>query len=103
MNKPYKIPKHLWQYFWDVEVSTLDPSSKSLFVIQRLLDKGNPDAVKWVRKTYTKEQIAQTFMYTRDFKPKIGYFWSLFLSIPQEKVLCLQTPYRNVRKTHWPY
>lgn len=98
-----KIPKSLHRFFWDVDVKKLDPRNKPYFVINRLLDKGNVEAVKWVRENYTNNQIKKTFMCFRDFSPKVATFWSLFLKIPKEEVICLQPSYLKMRRGHWPY
>ena len=98
-----QIPKSLHKFFWDVDVTKLNPEKKPYFVINRLLDKGDIEAVRWVKKTYSNKEIKDTFLKLRDFNAKVGAFWSLYLPIPQKDVLCLQTPYREMRKTHWPY
>lgn len=98
-----KIPKSLHKYFWDVDVKKLDPEKDAYFIINRLLDKGDVKAVKWIRKIYSEKTIARTFTTLRGYKPKIASFWSIFLKIPQEKVICLQTPYLEMRRRHWPY
>lgn len=98
-----KIPKSLHRFFWDVDVKKLDPKNKPYFVINRLLDKGNVEAVRWVRENYTESQIKETFMRLRDFNPKVGRFWALFLKIPQAKIVCLQPSYLKMRRMHWPY
>ncbi len=100
---PKRIPKRLWRYFWDVNVKKLDPSKKPYFVVNRLLDKGNTEAVRWVRRNYSKELIKDTFFKMRDFNEKTGRFWSLFLKIPQDKVKCLDPSYLKTRKELWPY
>jgi len=98
-----QIPEKFKRFFWDIDFARLNPSEKPLFVIQRLLDKGNNETVRWVRNNFSREQIVETFTKIRDFSPKIGNFWALFLDIPREKVLCLQKPYQSMRKSHWPY
>jgi len=98
-----KIPKSLHQFFWDVDVKKLDPNNKTYFIINRLLDKGNVEAVKWVRKSYSENQIKYTFKHIRDFNPKVGRFWALFLQIPEEEVVCIQPSYLKMRRQHWPY
>lgn len=103
IKMPTKIPKRLWQYFWDVDVKKLNPQEKPYFVINRLLDKGNLEAAQWVKKNFPEKTIQETFKNIRDFKTKIGYFWALFLNISQEDVLCLQEPYLKMRRMHWPY
>lgn len=98
-----KLPKYLHQYFWDVEVEKLDPKKKPYFIINRLLDKGDIKAVRWVRKNFKEEEIKETFYKIRDFNIKVGRFWSLFLKIPQERIACLQPSYLKMRKRLWPY
>lgn len=98
-----KIPKSLYKYFWDVNVKKLDPDKKPYFVISRLLDKGNVEAVRWVKENYHQEQIKNTFRNIMDFNEKTGRFWSLILKIPEEEVKCLQQSYLKTRRGHWPY
>lgn len=100
---PTKLPKSLYRFFWDVDVGKLNPAKKPYFVINRLLDKGDVEAVRWVRRNYTKKQITETFTRLRDFNVKVGTFWSLILNIPREEIVCLQPSYLKMRRTHWPY
>ncbi len=103
MKLPTHVPKRLWIYFWDVDVAKLNPSQKPYFVIQRMLDKGNTDCVRWVCRHFPKKTIADTFKTMRDFSPWTGNFWSLVLQIPHEQMRCLQQPYLNQRKALWPF
>ena len=100
---PLTLPSNFYGYFWDVDTKTLNPSKKPLFVIQRLLDKGNAKGVSWVLQNFDQETIKKAFVTLRDFSPKVGYFWKLFLKIPESEVLCLQKPYLAMRQSHWPY
>lgn len=101
--KTSKIPRSLYRYFWDVNVKKIDPSKKSIFVINRLLDKGDDNAVRYVRKNFSEEQIKEAFTSYRDFNYKVGNFWATFLGIPKEEVLCLQPHYLKMRRMHWSY
>ena len=103
MKMSSKIPKRLYKFFWDVNPQKVNPREKPYFVIQRLLDKGDVEAVRWAREFFSKETIAETFYKMRDFKAKIGYFWTLFLNLDQPKVLCIQPHYLKQRRQHWPY
>jgi len=98
-----KIPKSLHRYFWDVNVEKLDPKKKPYFVINRLLDKGNVEAIKWVRQNYQEEEIKETFRKIKDFNTKVGRFWSLILQIPEKEMACLLPSYLKMRRMHWPY
>lgn len=102
-EKKLSIPKSFYPFFWDVDVKKIDPSKKAHFVVQRLLDKGDDNCIRWVRKNFSKRTIRETLTQMRDFSPWVGNFWRLFLKIPQEEVLCLQKPYLLMRRTHWPF
>lgn len=101
--KPTSLPRSLHRYFWDVEVAKLNPQRRSQYVIQRLLEMGDVKAVRWVRRNFSEEQIKETVKKRRGFSPKTASFWQLFLNIPREKVKCLQKPYLDQHKIHWPY
>ena len=98
-----RIPKHLRHYFWDINVDKLDPEKKPYFVISRLLDKGNVEAVRWVRKQYSEDKIKKTLINYRDFSLKSASFWALIYKLPLEKLKCFQKPYLKMRKELWPY
>lgn len=97
------IPASLHRFFWDVDVTKLNPEEKPYFVISRLLDKGDVEAVKWVRKNYNSEIIKETLEKYRDFSLQSGSLWALIYKVSIEKVKCFQEPYRTMRKTLWPY
>lgn len=103
MKLPARIPKRFWVYFWDVDPKKLDPREKPFFVIQRMLDKGNTDCVRWVCQNFPKATIIKTFKTMRDFSPWTGNFWSLVLDVPKNEMLCLREPYLSQRRTLWPY
>jgi len=98
-----QLPQSLWKFFWDVDAAAVDPVKRAPHVINRLLDKGDLEAARWVLKTYTKDAIVETFKTQRDFSPWNGTFWSHYLQIPQEEVACLQPSYLSMRKKLWPY
>ncbi len=73
-----KIPKKLWRYFWDANVKKLNPSKKPYFVISRLLDKGNIEAARWVRRNYSKKLIKDTFLKCEILMKKLVDFGLFF-------------------------
>ena len=101
--KSASLPKFLSHYFWDIETAGFNPQKRPQYVIQRLLEMGNDQAVRWVRKNFTEEQIKETIRKRRGFSPKTVQFWASFLNIPQKEVRCLQKPYLEQHKIHWPY
>ena len=50
-----KIPKTLHRYFWDVNPNTIDLAQRRHYVIERLLELGDQEAVLWMRKTFSPQ------------------------------------------------
>lgn len=103
MKLPTKIPAKLKYLFWDVKADSFNPSKNPLYVIQRVLDQGNLEAVKWVRKNFGDELIKETLQKVRNFNARTGNFWRLFLNIPQNQIACLNPHYQEMRKALWPF
>lgn len=100
---PTRLPAEFYSFFWDIDAAKLDTSAHALYVINRLLDKGNVEAVRWVRRVFPEELIIQTIKTRRDFSPWNAVFWAHFYNISREEVRCLQEPYLTLRKQLWPY
>ena len=100
---PTSIPPSLYRFFWDVRAKRVNPRTHPYYVINRLLDKGNMEAARWVLKNFPKETIIETLKTIRDFSPWNGRFWARYLGVPEEEVVCLQPSYLKMRRTHWPF
>lgn len=100
---PTTLPPSLCKFFWDVNPAKVNPSEKPYYVINRLLDKGNVEAARWVLANFPKETIRETFRKLRDFSPVVANFWADYLHFPLEEVKCMQEPWRSLRKQLWPY
>lgn len=100
---PASIPRSLYRFFWDVDPAKVNPRTHPYYVINRLLDKGDLEAARWVLKSFPKDLIIETLKTLRDFSPKSARFWATYLGISQEEVACLQPSYLEKRRMHWPY
>ena len=100
---PDHLPLSLYKFFWDVDASKVNPVKSAQYVINRLLDKGDLEAVRWILHTYPRESIKETLKHRLDFSPKTAVFWSRYLSVPREEVKCMQEPYYSLRRQHWQY
>jgi hypothetical protein len=88
-----KIPEFVAQYLWDVPVSSLDPSEKYYFVIERILEYGDFEALEWMNNTYKKDQIEEVLITSKKISPKTGNFFAIYYNIPREELLCIQKPF----------
>lgn len=97
------VPKFLKKYFWDVDSDKLDIKAQSRDILTRLLEYGDEKAIIWMRKNFTKDEIADILFHLRAVSPKSANFWALIFGIDRKKVMCLQKHYLVIRKRHWQY
>ena len=88
-----KLPEFLKKYFWDVNFVELDGEKRPYFVISRIVDKGDLEAVLWVTKNYSGEKIKQSIKVSRELSRSTAKFWTRMLTINEEEVACLRKPY----------
>lgn len=98
-----KLPKFLEKYFWDVEFEKIDRKAYSYDVLTRLLEYGDEKAISWIKRNFTKQHIEDVLLHYRGVSPQSANFWALIFNIDRRKVLCLQKPYLEIRRRHWPY
>ena len=98
-----RLPKFLEKYFWDVEFEKIDAEADARDILARLFEYGDEKAISWMKKNFTRRQIADVLLRYRLVSPKSANFWALIFEIDKRKVLCLQKPYLEIRKRHWPY
>lgn len=98
-----KAPAFLKKYFWDIDFDKLDVKAHSLDILVRILEYGDEKAIKWIKQNFTKDDVTWVLFHLRGVSPKSANFWTLIFGIDRRKVLCLQKPYLEIRKMHWPY
>ncbi len=98
-----KLPKFLEKYFWDVEFERMNAKAYSRDVLARLLEYGDKEAISWMKKNFARHQIADVLFHYRIVSPKSANFWALIFNIDKRKIICLQKPYLEIRRRHWPY
>jgi hypothetical protein len=70
------IPGHLHALFWDVDPSTFDPAEYPDWTIFRVLDRGDEDAIRWLRATFPDDQIRRVILAEHfSWRNKPAKFW----------------------------
>lgn len=96
MGEKKHPPEFLRAYFWDVEFEKLGIKRNTFFIIKRVLDRGNFRGIRWLVKTYGKDEIKKVVTKTRDLSRPTGNFWADILDIDKKQVPCLQKPYSPI-------
>lgn len=96
-------PKFLKQYFWDIDFEKLDLKTHYQDILVRILEYGDEKAIDWMKRNFTKDDVANVLFHLRGVSPKSANFWALIFGINRKEVLCLQKHYLEIRNRHWPY
>jgi len=82
-----RIPESLFGLFWELEPETIHIVRHGDFVMGRIMERGNWEAMRWLLKTYSKKQLA-SFLKKRGRRilpPRELNYWSLITGIAKEK------------------
>lgn len=75
---PSNIPQNLRVLFWDVDFSTLNIVSHKRYIIERLLEKGDFDSLKWLFSNYSEQEIRDVIISSNNISKKTFSLWNLF-------------------------
>lgn len=78
------MPIELKKYFWDTEYEKLDTKKNMKYIISRLFCEGNWDSIRWLKRTYTKEQIIETVKTSRRLTPVTASFLKNVYNLKKE-------------------
>ncbi|MEK7076828.1 MAG: hypothetical protein AAB967_01205 [Patescibacteria group bacterium] len=74
-----RIGKQVQKYFWDVDTDTLDPGKHKRYIIERILEMGDETAARWLRSTFSNEDIRGVVKRAKGLSKKSICFWQLML------------------------
>jgi len=80
-KREIKTIKFRQSLFWDVDPKIIDPKKHARYIIERILEFGRPEEVKWLFQTYSKNKIKKVMNLPRsqvDRRSKA--LWSLLLT-----------------------
>jgi diketogulonate reductase-like aldo/keto reductase len=84
-----RLPYFATRYFWDVDTKKLDTDKHATYVIERLLELGNPQAVRWLLRWYSKRKIVGVLKKTRALSRMSASFWAVYFGVPRKEIACL--------------
>lgn len=66
--------------FWDTDLAKIDPKKNARYIIERILEFGNEDEVRWVWQNYSPKFIKHVMNKSRGvLHRKSKALWSLIL------------------------
>ncbi len=83
-NDPDMIPQSLKPFFWDVDFEALSVRNSSHFIISRLMEHGDDEALPFLMRTYSREELRKTLKMSRSISKRSRRFWALLLEVEEE-------------------
>lgn len=98
-----KIPKEWHQYFWEVEPEKVDLDKHAFYIMGRVLEYGNPEAVKMVREIYGDRLIKKFLLSTssRVLSNRTMHHWQILLKLKPEE--CKKISLLRSKNPTWNY
>lgn len=93
------MPDDLKKYFWDTKFDELDIRKNKRYIISRLYCYGNLKAIKWIKATYSKEDIKEVAIKSRDLKPLVANYLRQQFNLEKEEMAY----YRAVQGMNYEY
>lgn len=89
------IPQHLTPLFWDVDPAKLERDQHRTFVVERVLEKGRPESVRWLGRIYAPQEMVEVLRISKNISRRTAHLWSKLLQVPPQEIACLQKPYHH--------
>ena len=62
--------------FWDVDPVAIDPERHARYVIERIMDFGTDEEVRWMWRAYPVEELHRVAMLPRGIDPRSRPLWT---------------------------
>jgi hypothetical protein len=97
------LPQHLHPLFWDVDPSAVDPAQQRPLVLDRVLEYGTLENVRWAEQVYGLNGIRDYFLARgcRVLSRKTQAFWRTVLELPNQP--CTSKSSTPPNNPLWPY
>lgn len=82
------MPIEFKSYFWDVNFKELDIKKHKQYIISRLYCYGDLKAIKWLKNTYTLDEIKDVTKKSKNLKPIVANYLRQQFNLRKEEMAC---------------
>lgn len=87
------IPKEVKTLLWDAKIEDISLKDHAKYIIERVLEFGDINEDKWLKKVYTQEEIIEVIKKSKQLSEKTANFYAILFNIDKSDVECLKNPY----------
>lgn len=73
-----EIPDKLRTLFWDTDIKNIHIKQHAKYIIERILEYGDMDAIRWMQGIYPLEIIIEVLKFSRQISDKSRNFWRIW-------------------------
>ena len=78
-NNSNTIPTRFKKYFWDCDFEDLSMQKNAFFIIERILNFGDVDSVKWILSNTDRKMLVEVVERSRNLNKKTKNYWRIML------------------------
>jgi hypothetical protein len=78
--------------FWDTNINDLDFKSHKRYGIERILQYGYTDHIRWMLGKFDTDEIIETVKKSKIIDRKTANYWSIHFGINKDEILCFTKP-----------
>lgn len=75
------VPEEFRYLFWDTNPDTIQLRKHASYVIERVLEFGDLDALSWLQKIYPTQRIIDVLLTSRAITAKSRGFWTIWFGV----------------------
>lgn len=79
LRREKAVPERFRPLFWDTESRKVDTTRHARYVIERVLEVGGLDALRWIQMLYPGRLILDVCEASRKLSQKSRNFWKIWL------------------------
>jgi len=83
-SKDRPMPHNIRSFFWDVDVDGISIVESAHFIIGRLMEHGDENALRFLLKNYSHDELVQVLKNNRAISRRSRIFWRFFLEIDEK-------------------
>jgi hypothetical protein len=75
------IPERFRSLFWDTNPDSIHMRRHARYIIERILEFGDLDALEWLQKVYPSQTIIDVLGVSRSISDKSRIFWGIWFGV----------------------
>ncbi len=75
------VPERFRNLFWDTNLKNIHVKRNARYIIERVLELGNLEALNWLQRVYTVQNILEVLSTRKGISDKSRTFWKLWFGV----------------------